>query len=176
METNKATPLLELNKKLLELQKDYSDKEKEYKDYCNTINATMTKIRKDISLYKNSVDANKINYAMNILDLEFPTKKDYYTEKRTYYPIYSSLVSDAKTDLISGCNKLKREYIGQKYYEAFDQRCDCEYGYGPSHGSIYQRIGLRNPKNDLTNYDIECCLYTLENLDAVLASKNSINV
>jgi len=169
---NEATPLLELNKELLAMQNDYSSKEKEYKEYCTTANAKMGKIESDISLYKNSVDANKINYAMGILDLEFPTKKDYYTEKRTYFTIYPSLVSDAKTDLISGVNKLKREYIGQKYYGAFDQRCDCEYGYVPSHGSIYQRIGLRNPKKELTDDDIECCLYLLENLDSVVVSKN----
>ncbi|MFA6831874.1 MAG: hypothetical protein WCR36_06355 [Bacteroidaceae bacterium] len=169
---NEATPLLELNKELLAMQSDYSSKEKEYKEYCATANARMKKIKSDISLYKNSVDANKVNYAMSILNLEFPTKKDYYTEKRTYYPIYQSLVSAAKTDLISGVNKLKREYIGQKYYGAFDQRCDCEYGYGPSHGSIYQRIGLRNPKKELTDTDIECCLYLLENLDSIVASKN----
>ena len=172
MEENNPTPLVELNKKLLAMKNDYANKEKEYKEYCATANAKMEKIKKDINLYKSSVDADKINYAMSLLDLEFPTKKDYYTEKRTYSPIYSSLVNAAKMDLVSGLNKLKREYIGQKYYEAFDQRCDCEYGYGPSHGSIYQRIGLRNPKSELSNYDIECCLYLLENLDAVVTSKN----
>lgn len=172
MVDNESTPLLELNKELLAMENDYANKEKEYKEYCTTANAKMEKIRKDINLYKNSVDANKINYAMSILNLEFPTKKDYYTERRTYFPIYSNLVSAAKTDLVSGVNQLKREYIGQKYYGSFDQRCDCEYGYVPSHGSIYQKIGLRNPKKELSNSDIECCLYLLENLDAVVASKN----
>jgi len=171
---NEETPLLELNKKLLELQNDYSNKEKEYKDYCETMNSGIARIKKDISLYKNSVDADKINYAMQILDLEFPTKRDYYTDKYTFYPIYQDLVNSAKKDLVSGVSKLKREYIGQKRYEGFDQRTDCEYGYGPSHGYIYQRIGLRNPKRELSDYDIECCLYLLENLDAVVKSKNFI--
>jgi len=172
MEGNNQTPLMELNKALLAMEDEYTNKEKEYKEYCAAANMRMTKIKKDINLYKSSVDANKINYAMNILDLRFPTNKDYRTGKRTYSKIYSSLVSAAKTDLVSGLNKLKREYIGQKYYEGFDQRCDCEYGYGPSHGSVYQSIGLRNPKMELSDYDIECCLYLLENLDAVVTSKN----
>lgn len=36
---------------------------------------------------------------------------------------------------------LKREFIGLKNYAQFyDQRCDCQYGYGPRHGSICFRI------------------------------------
>lgn len=47
---------------------------------------------------------------------------------------------------------LVRGYLGVKNYASFgDQRCDCQYGQGPSHGSIVFRIGrvdrdIHNPK------------------------------
>lgn len=37
---------------------------------------------------------------------------------------------------------LSEEYMGVKNYAAFgDQRCDCSYGMGPSHGSIVFMVG-----------------------------------
>jgi hypothetical protein len=37
---------------------------------------------------------------------------------------------------------LKAEYLGIKNYAHFgDQRCDCSYGYGPTHGTIVFSIG-----------------------------------
>lgn len=140
------------------------------------MNQQMAKIKRDISLCKSSVDVNKINHAMGLLYLQFPIQRNYYGGPEKVLPIYSTLIDAAKEDLSSGVNKLKTEYIGQKRYEEFDQRTDCKYGYGPSHGSIYQRIGLRNPGKDLSDYDIECCLYLLENIASVVESKNSTSV
>ncbi len=169
-----STPLLDLNKELLVLQNEYEEKKKVFDAYRESVNIKIAEIRKDISLYKSSIDAKKINHAMSILRLEFPGENRRYDSlKKTVLPIYDSLVNAAMTDLVSGLKILKKEYIGQKKYQGFDQRCDCEYGYGPSHGYIYQSIGLYNPKKELSEYDIECCLYLLENILEVVKSKNS---
>jgi hypothetical protein len=46
-------------------------------------------------------------------------------------------------DCSTGFKKIRREYFGCKDYSGFwGQGCDCEYGYGPSHGSIVFSIGL----------------------------------
>jgi hypothetical protein len=52
-----------------------------------------------------------------------------------------------------GKNALSKEYVGVKNYAHFgDQRCDCQYGFGPSHGSIVFRIEratrVVRPKDD----------------------------
>jgi hypothetical protein len=44
--------------------------------------------------------------------------------------------------LAAGGRGLLRRYIGAKRYEHFHQRCDCEYGYGPTHGSVVFAVGL----------------------------------
>lgn len=171
---NETISLLGLNRKLLEMQDEYESKKKAFDEYCTDINRKMNQVRRDISLCKSSIDVNKINHAMSILDLQFPIQRNYYGGPEKVLPIYTDLVSAAKKDLSTGATKLRTEYIGQKRYEGFDQRTDCRYGYGPSHGSIYQRIGLRNPERELSDYDIECCLYLLENIASVVESKNSI--
>lgn len=44
----------------------------------------------------------------------------------------------------------KNQYYGYKNYAGFgDQRCDCEYGMGPRHGSIVFRIGRGNNFNPI---------------------------
>jgi hypothetical protein len=65
---------------------------------------------------------------------------------------------------------LKREYFGTKNYAKWGgQRCDCEYGMGPRHGSICFSIGLREEarKRDLTNAEKEACIYYLLNLENI---------
>ena len=44
---------------------------------------------------------------------------------------------------------LRAGYLGFKNYAHFgDQRCDCEYGYGPNHGSIVFSIGRHDQWHD----------------------------
>lgn len=48
----------------------------------------------------------------------------------------------AVDELAAGGQKMQTRYIGAKRYDGFHQRCDCDYGYGPSHGSIVFSVGL----------------------------------
>lgn len=54
-----------------------------------------------------------------------------------------SLIETAISEILKdGATALQREYLGYKQYAGFgDQRCDCEYGMGPRHGSIVFDIG-----------------------------------
>lgn len=83
-------------------------------------------------------------------------------------------VRDAINDIANGCIKLRKEYLGTKDYAHWsDQRIACHYGYGPSHGSVVFRIGLtesaRKKIHDgaLSDYDIECAIYCLMNIDEI---------
>jgi len=54
---------------------------------------------------------------------------------------------------------MARGYLGYKNYAGFgDQRCDCEYGMGPTHGSIVFEIGRVDRSKPLGKID----LYYLE--------------
>lgn len=49
---------------------------------------------------------------------------------------------------------LKKEFLGYKNYAQFsDQRCDCEYGYGPKHGTIVFSIKRSKNYNENKNHD-----------------------
>lgn len=56
---------------------------------------------------------------------------------------------------------LSREYLGVKNYAHFgDQRCDCAYGMGPSHGSIVFKIGRAGgQQNPLKRFDDDAIYY-----------------
>jgi hypothetical protein len=69
---------------------------------------------------------------------------------------------------------LKSGYFGTKSYDRWNgQRCDCEYGMGPRHGSIIFEIGLKADarKRDLTDAEREACAYYLLNLECVQQTK-----
>jgi hypothetical protein len=74
----------------------------------------------------------------------------------------------AAADIANGCKHLKTKYFGNKRYDGFYQRNDCEYGYGPKHGSIVERVGLRDTKKVLTPEEQEACIYTLLNYKKVI--------
>lgn len=69
----------------------------------------------------------------------------------------------AMGDLATGCNHLKKEFYGNKQYSGYYQRNDCEYGYGPSHGSTVDYIGLKNRTKELTTEEQDACIYYLMN-------------
>lgn len=55
---------------------------------------------------------------------------------------------------------LSKEYMGVKNYAGFgDQRCDCSYGMGPSHGSIVFEVGRARDYNGPLDSD---AIYALE--------------
>lgn len=81
------------------------------------------------------------------------------------------LTEAAALDIATGCNHIKKRFFGNKIYESFYQACDCGYGYGPSHGSICDEIGLRNPSRELTREEAEACIYYLKNYSKIKALK-----
>lgn len=74
----------------------------------------------------------------------------------------------AAADVAKGCPVLKTKYIGNKRYDGFYQRNDCEYGYGPRHGSIVERVGLQDTSKELSTEEQEACIYLLLNYKKVM--------
>jgi len=75
-----------------------------------------------------------------------------------------TLADIAIEDIALGCPYLTTKYLGNKKYEGFYQRCDCEYGYGPRHGYIVDRIELKRDRNiGITDEEKDACIYYLKN-------------
>ena len=79
----------------------------------------------------------------------------------TKYPEFAEWFAGVKMTY----NNLHTQYFATKDYSGFyHQRSDCDYGYGPKHGSIVFAIGLRSPQEELTDYQRDCCIYLLEQI------------
>lgn len=83
-------------------------------------------------------------------------------------PSRLAVVQSAIDDLATATDRLKREFFGLKNYEGFsNQRTDCQYGYGPRHGSIIFRVGLTDAAREyrgFTNAERDDAIYYLRNL------------
>lgn len=87
--------------------------------------------------------------------------------RRRQTPEVASCFQDAIEDLRRGAPRLSRGYFGVKAYDRWDsQRHDSGYGFGPSHGSIWFRIGLRRPRQDLTEAERLACVRWLRAVQA----------
>lgn len=96
----------------------------------------------------------------------------------------ASVKADAIKQLATGVpireiyGDLWRVAFGTKSYDRWHgQRCDCEYGMGPGHGSLIFQIGLRdNVRNtrkhsDLAPEEIEAAIYFLTNIERIQAAE-----
>jgi hypothetical protein len=83
----------------------------------------------------------------------------------------SKIAFKAINDIATGCSHLKKEFYGNKTYSGYYQGCDCNYGYGPNHGSICDEIGLRDSarKRELTSDEKDACIYYLRNYEKIKA-------
>ena len=159
-------------KERLELKTEMENKKKEYNAFIENANLRLSFLSNEENLLSHSIDLEKFHHGQSILKVELPYSEDWYTKKRIYQMIYSNIINDAKNDIVDGAKRLKKEYFGQKRYESYDQRCDCEYGMSPRHGYVYQKVGLSKPQVELSEYDIECCLYYLNNLSIQVENMN----
>lgn len=86
-------------------------------------------------------------------------------------------VAEIATGEKQGYRGLWVESFGTKAYAHwYGQRCDCQYGMGPSHGSLIFTVGLRREvrermPRELTQAERDACVYYLENLQAIQARR-----
>ena len=83
-----------------------------------------------------------------------------------------TIAEHAIADILSGCKHLKGEYFGNKEYGRFYQRCDCEYHYGPTYGSIVDYIGLRDGSRiPTTPEEVEAAVYYIKLFESEKAAE-----
>ena len=89
---------------------------------------------------------------------------------QVYPGMRQRVVENAIRQLARGGGVLHHEYFGTKHYSGFvDQRCDCEYGYGPKHGTVVFSVGLSSQfrERTLLSEQIEDAVYYLKNLGKI---------
>lgn len=73
-----------------------------------------------------------------------------------------------------GYGSLRYEYFGTKNYDRWNgQAVSCQYGYGPSHGSVCFSIGLTKQarERDLTPEEADAAIYYLLNIERIQAAR-----
>lgn len=82
----------------------------------------------------------------------------------------NTIADSAIVDIANDFDKLRKKYFGNKVYAGYYQRCDCEYGMGPGHGRVVDRIGLKNPELHYTGDDKDACIYYIKNYERIVKS------
>lgn len=156
--------LLELNKRLYELLDLKTTKQDTYLREIDELQDQINKVKINIELLNNNIDLNKFSLGRKILSIQFNE-----TYHDTLLPLNNDLIESCKKDILNDFNTLRYEYLGYKEYMQFYQRDDHTYGYGPTHGSIVESIGLtsdyRRRNYKFTDEEKEACLYLLANIE-----------
>lgn len=91
-------------------------------------------------------------------------------------PIGKNINRRAILKIANNPEYLQTNFIGNKRYEGFYQECDCEYGYGPRHGNIVDRIGLKSNarSNGISEEQRDACIYYLTNIKQIIAINEKV--
>lgn len=142
---------LELEEELRELTNLFESKKK---DYLKKI----AKCKEQEQIVSVGLDLDKIELGKKILYIH---GNPYGKSDDVRYSGDNFIAKEAIKDILNGCKHLRKEFFGNKVYEGYYQRCDCKYGYGPSHGGIVDEIGLKDRDKELTEDEIEATVYYL---------------
>lgn len=124
--------------------------------FMKQINQKIAKFKRLEVLALANIDIEKIQMAEKILSCF----------GNPHHNCEGEILTDlAALDIAKGHPHLKSMFFGNKSYESFYQRCDCQYGYGPKHGSIVDRVEMSNESRnrELCDDEIEACIYYLKN-------------
>lgn len=127
--------LIVLNAELVALKKRLEALETNYQRGKKEIEKDIKAVQQDITFITAELDIGKIRLAETVFEFEGDPRK---------YPEAAKAIADAKAEIAASDKPLQKRYIGLKDYAHWiGQREDHKYGYGPSHGSIVFRIGVR---------------------------------
>lgn len=142
---------------------------RDYEESKSKLNSKIKKLMELENIGSNNIDIDKVLIAENVMKVE----GNIYgrTDRGS-----STIAYDAIIDIANGCPKLKKEYFGNKTYSTFYQGCNCEYGYGPTHGVIVDRIALKDKyrETEMSDDEKDACIYYLKNYEAIVASKKLV--
>lgn len=144
----------------VDLRRRLDDVERLYVDSKASLTRQLDGVKRLRSMASEGIDVAKVQIAESLLTLQGDLNVRGSYHSKTRLQAVECAIDDLAT---TGGEVLRKEYVGVKNYAGFgDQRFDCEYGYGPSHGYIVFSIRLNVRDRALTPDEIEACIYTLE--------------
>ena len=153
--------LFEIVKRRHLLQQEMIQKADAYKKERDRNQAEVDEMLRLEDVAQKGLDVEKIQIAKKLLRVA----GDPYgvTDGGEKYIIAEAAIIDIANDF----KHLRTQYFGNKEYGHFYQRCDCRYGFGPTHGGIVDSIGLVNANHEFTDEEKDACIYYLKNYNAI---------
>ena len=156
--------------KILDLKAAIYSKEQELADlravtskHEARITAELVSLRRDYGTLNAALDLPTVKFAETIIEV-----RGTYTGGGDQPSCIRDFVRWLLTGEASSYSAPPRYRIGTKDYDRWsNQRCDCERGYGPGHGSIVFAISTDREFADLTAAEREAAVYYLENLATI---------
>lgn len=145
--------LTEIIRQRILLEAELSKKYWEFQDFQKKITAEIDALKEKESLLENGFDLEKIELGRTVVTIKGNPYGDTGCSKD------KTIAEEAIRDILDGCKRLKVEYFGNKRYEGFYQRSNHDYGFGPTYGSIVDRVELNIRKRDLTSEEAEAAVY-----------------
>ncbi len=159
--------LVEAKKQVLDIEAAIQEMKQAHKQEIDLQLKSLQLAKENYTHLLNGYDLDKIKKAESVMCV---TKYSGEGDQPSCIQDMIKWLSGVKT----GCNQdPPRVYYGTKNYDGWSsQRCDCEWGYGPRHGSINFRVGLnRNLNRELTDEEKCACIYYLENVKQIQLAK-----
>lgn len=158
--------ITEMEKRKAVLRAEIKLEEERHKKAMEDFKEGLRSSEERIQLASGDLDESRIDHAEHVMYVR-GSYADAGGER-------AAAMSNAKAAILHGGGSLKTEYQGTKSYDRWHgQWIACGYGYGPRHGTVIFCIGLTDEarKRDLTEDEIEACLYYLNNLERIQAAK-----
>lgn len=146
--------LTDLVRRRVVRETELSLKTKEFEKFRDEAVAEITRLKAEEAVVKKGYDLEKIRLAQTVIRIS----GNPYAETDDVRRGAKTIAEYAIQDLVSGCEILKKTYFGNKRYDGYYQY-DChDYGYGPTHGSTVDYIGLKT-SNELTEEGVDAAIY-----------------
>lgn len=168
MQTETTTQYLLAHKDVIEARTALAEEDRRHAAAVQTYQAALADAQRRVNVGDSGLDLERVELARTVLLMRGSYARG--GEAR------AAAVRDAIADLVSGPTKMRTDSFGTKDYDRWSgQRCDCRYGYGPSHGHIVFEIGLLPDARarDLSEAERDAAVYYLANIERVEAATGS---
>lgn len=148
--------LHQIVKERFEKQKELSEKTNDFKAECKKLDAEIQELLRLEAVGQSGAELDKVQIAEEILNIQ---GDPFGVVDGGSAAIADLAVIDVAEDFI----KMRNQYFGNKKYSGYYQRCNCEYGMGPKHGTIVDRIELKDTEREYTDEEKDACIYYIKN-------------
>jgi hypothetical protein len=131
MTTQTGTSLAAVERDIAAVHEDINAEKERHKMALAGLESTRQRLVEQRNMAVRGVDPDTLALAKSVIYVEGSVREQ-----------AGGAFTAAIEAIAAGGDELLTKYIGAKRYDGFHQRCDCKYGYGPSHGYIVFEVGL----------------------------------